>query len=311
MAGRWEELVHEAEESMLQSWLEHHLVPLRAAILDFEVRKLRAIDQAQTIARATASTPTRRVAPGDRFELWVSSTDGRIGGYIDQVLISPSGAILRDYKSGQIFEGGPRSPRTVKTSYEVQLKLYAALYFSMTGSWPARLELVPIQGSTQEVPFAPHECEALLEEALAAVCRVSDVIAGSSTHDAESLLANPGDRQCSMCAFRPGCDAYQRARESGAGTGEWPRDVWGTFEEARILGNGAVLVRLRPARADSAAVVIRGLDRKPERHPALAVLRPGDAIGVFGLKRVGDEGTFQESRWTVVYKCEERNGTQA
>jgi RecB family exonuclease len=301
---RWGELEADAESAMRNSWLERHLVPLKSAVPDYEVRTLRALQRAREI---TLALPAEAAHPRGRQhqgrELWVATPDGFIGGYIDQVDPTPDGPVLRDYKSGQILEGPPaRGDGRAKLQYEVQLKLYAALYQSTTGVWPVRLELVSLQGPAHEVAFTPYACQELLRQAREAVLKINAMITDNPPEVAEAMLASPSPGSCRYCLFRPSCAAYRDARERGCPEDGWPEDVWGIVGEKRALGNGKLLLSIQTGSAGATLAVIRGLSASPGRHPALPSLSPGDVVCAFGLKGEARGGTFQESMWTVLYR---------
>jgi hypothetical protein len=308
---RWDGLVGEAESVMQASWLERHFLPLKNAVSDFEVRKLRAIQLAQEI---TESFPAAQVPPGGQgprgTEVWVSTPDGLAGGYIDQVEASPAGPVLRDYKSGHILEEGAsaQGAKVVKEAYEVQLKLYAAIYASTTGVWPARLELVPLQGPVREVAFTASECQELVRQAREAIVAINAILRNNAQEAAETMLAAPSPAACRYCLFRPSCAAYKRAREHAVPEQTWPDDLWGTVREKRVLGNGKVLLAIQPTTRCLPLATVRGLSPNPDRHPALPNLQVGNPVAVFGLKGGEQGATFRESAWTVIYRPEAAPG---
>ena len=305
---RWEELVRQAESAMLMSWLERVFVPLRSSVPDFEVRGLRAQERVLAIAQAVASArrePQERVAAG--FERWVAVPDGSVGGYIDHVVETPDGPVLRDYKSGGIHEAAAGVPPVaVRPSFVVQLRLYAALYAGTTGTWPARLELVPLLGEAVGIPFDTATCEALLADAIAALARINATIAeaASRQEEPEGRLAAPGVTTCRHCLFRPACVPYRRVRTGATGEEAWPQDVWGELREIRQLGNRKLLLTVATGSAGAEVRCIRGITANPARHPALQHLREGNMVGVFGLRGSAGGGTLSEALWTVVYKME-------
>ncbi len=311
--SRWNELVGEAEIAMRGSWLESHLVPLKAAVADYEVRRLRSIQRAEEITRSISpATGARGGQPRCRSEVWVSTPDGRVGGFIDQVEDSPAGPILRDYKSGHVLAPGKAAGgEQIKESYEVQLKLYAAIYAASAGVWPTRLELVPLQGPVREVAFTAAECEAVLGQAREALMTVNSIIANNSAPDAEALMAAPSQEACRYCPFRPGCASYHRARDSRPAEDGWPQDVWGTVRELEVLGNGKVLLGVQPADGGMGTAVIRGINPSADRHPGLTRLAAGDGVAVYDLKAAGPGGTFQESSRTTIYRLERQGAGNA
>jgi RecB family exonuclease len=306
IAERWEALVAGAEAAMRDSWLERHFVPLKTAITDYQVRKLRAIQRANAIAQMSPAAPA--TAPGQSTggcELWVATPDGLVGGYIDQVEISNARPVLRDYKTGHILEGASEeTPGAVKECYEVQLKLYAAIYAASTGVWPTKLELIPLNGGAREVKYVRSECEQLLREAREALAGINSIIVKNSPATAESLLAAPTPNSCRYCLFRPACSAYRLARERAASDKGWPEDLWGNVSEKRVLRNGKILLTVLPTVLGSPRTTLRGLSASPKRHPVLPNLATGDLVAVFGLKAAAPGGTLQESSWTVVYRLD-------
>lgn len=243
----------------------------------------------------------RVIAQEEGLELWVETHDGLIGGYIDSVVQSHDGAVIRDYKSGGILE---ENSGELKSSYEIQLKLYAALYEATTGKWPARLEIIPLQGSPMLVPFDPQNCTDLLSEATATLKQVNSMLASfvAVPNEAERQLANPSPSNCRQCAFRPGCVAYQQSRPANRDAGGWPNDVICTLEEIRKLGNGKLMIIVKTDGGESTLAYIRGVNSKPQRHPALEHLQNQNRIGLFNLSTNNATNTFTESQLAVIYK---------
>jgi hypothetical protein len=274
------------------------------AVPDLEVRRLRAQERALSIAKAVA---LRRPVPEKAltgFERWVESQEGTVGGYIDHVLVSPEGPVLRDYKSGGIHGETTAASSGLRESFVAQLRLYAALYAATAGIWPARLELVPLQGEPVAVPFDPAECAGLLADAVARLGRMNAIItaAAGTPQEAESQLASPCADACRHCPFRPGCRAYRLARMSAPEDGAWPEDVWGELREIRRLGNGKLLLTVGSASTGGETRQVRGISPDVDRHPAVPHLQEGDQIGLFNLKGTAAGGTRSESLWSVIYK---------
>jgi hypothetical protein len=297
---RWERLVQAAEASAAASWLNRHLLPLRSAIPDFEVRKIRALSAARALAEEASAThhvqgSALRLTAG--YEVPVETADGQAGGRIDAVRPGPEGPVLRDYKSGAIHEGATSNARTVKAAYAAQLKLYAAIYADMTGVWPSLLELVPLAGMPEQVEFTRDECAQLLRDAVRLRDTINDVInSNASLADRMARLAAPAQSVCSYCAYRPQCTPYmERERSEQRG---WPLDVRGELTNKRTLGNGRMMLVLA---AGTTVIQIRGLSAQPERHPAIAATNIGDTVAAFNLKADGPS-SFGEGPFTVLYK---------
>lgn len=306
----WQELVNRVEVNMLASWLERSLTPLRNAVPDHEVRRLRAIRKAVEISKKTRPKSRNTEESGSaQFELWISSAGGHIGGFIDYVINTSQGTIIGDYKSGYIIDKNQESDNLeVKEEYKVQLKLYAAMYKSQRGHWPMRLEIVPLEGDTIIIPFSPQECEDLLTDAVASLDRINNKIADILTSPdlSEEILASPTPSNCRFCLYRPTCTAYQKASDNSSDKSQWPRDVWGIVEGKRMLGNGRLSLSLNVTNRPYPNVRIRGITPDPNRHPALQVIQEGDQIAVYNLRGSSAANVYSETLPTVIYKIPAR-----
>lgn len=305
---RWKELVSDVEQRMRESWLERSLAPLRKTVLNYEVRKIRACRKAVEIAQEPSLARHKIEGRAEiGFEVWVESPNGLIGGYVDQVQKTDEGAVLRDYKSGYILDKqSPDGELKIKNEYQVQLKLYAALYQSTFGRWPVRLEIVPLQGANQILTFHPQECTKLLEDAADSLKQINQAIneiTVSSATGNEHLLATPSPATCRFCQFRPGCSAYQKASDQAAGD-QWPKDIWGTVTEIRQLGNGRIGASLQVTNRPYTVAHIRGLEPSPDRHPALQLIKQGDRIAVYNLQGSASAISFSETPITVIYQVQ-------
>lgn len=304
----WGELVEQTEQGMRQSWLERSLVPLSRAIPHYEVRKIRACHKAEEVARAVGVVPHARStsAPGpDRFESWIETSDGLVGGSIDEIQETTAGTILRDYKSGHIIERqADGSASDIDEKYKLQLKLYAALFGAKYGRWPTKLEVVPLQGSEKEISFTPVECDRLLSAAIATLKELNDRINQAlrlSDHEqAIASFANPTPDHCRNCCFRPSCKSYQAAHDFSQ-SDDWPRDVWGTVSEFKILGNKRLTLAVRMASPRAGSIRVRGLTGTNDRHPALKYIREGEQVAIYNLKGKVELGELRETMSTVIY----------
>ena len=304
---RWEELVVAWEREMQRSWLERAAVPLKRTVADYEVRRIRACRKAVEIARNVSDLHyvTQR-SHGTRFEFWLQSKDGLLGGFVDEVQEATDGVILRDYKSGYIFDRDENDNSfAVKKSYQTQLRIYAALYQSTFGRWPVSLVITPLQGPDEKITFYPSDCEALVKEAIIRLKDINATIAylTKSVGNATDCLATPSASVCRFCRFRPGCSAYHKTRDSDADS-FWPIDVWGTVTDIHTLGNGRPSLSLQVENRSYSQAHIRGFEQTLE-SPAAGNIREGDKIAIYNLKssRSSPE-MYTEGLQTVVYQIE-------
>lgn len=300
VVARWDEMWGEAEEEASRSWLDRHLVPLAGAIPDFEVRKLRAIARASALAAETTSTTGEggsRPRSAWGVEVPVASPDGNAAGRIDAVIWTRDGPVIRDYKVGAIHEAVGGGVPGIKTVLSVQLKLYAAIYAAMTRTWPVRLEVVPLVGAPETIPFSADECARLLYEAIRRRDRANRIVESEAPVRIKiSQLASPNPSACAYCLYRPACGPYMDAVEPGRG--KWPVDVRGRLVEKRTLGNGRQLLTLE---ARSETTRIRGVSPIPARHPAVSASALGDLLAGFNLRDEGAGTSFAEGEFTVFY----------
>jgi hypothetical protein len=299
---RWRKLVSSEESNMEKAWLDRSFVPLRTTVPQYEVRRIQSCKRALEITREVATCKqeidsSHKDGPQYGFELCVSSCDGIIRGRIDSVLPSAAGPVIRDYKSGVLFENGEQG--IVKREYDTQVKLYAALYESSHGRWPAALEIVSVTGSTQAIAFDPIMCADLLSRAIGTVESLNQTIqSGKDQREVEKSLARPSARNCYYCQYRPGCAPYRQIAAKEKEGDNWPKDIIGQAETVQQLGNSKYMITVPTA---TGLVRIRGLDPSARRHPAIPQLTSGDTVGAFDLCRTA-ENAFIESLYTTIYK---------
>jgi CRISPR/Cas system-associated exonuclease Cas4 (RecB family) len=299
---RWQALIAAAEERMCKNWLERHNVPLRRSVPKFEVRRLQAASRALALImsrKGSPATSSKTEPPRFGYEFPVSSADKKVAGKIDAVLPTSDGAVIQDYKSGQIFVDTIDGGRVIKEAIETQLRMYAALYASTAGNWPARLDVVPLHGAAHPVEFdretavtLVNAARHLLEATNNKITRLAD-----DREQLETDLAVPSQSSCKYCQYRPGCRAYAKAAtidESG-----WPADVRGKVVEAITLANSSLGLTVD---TEAGTARVRGIASDLERHPALADLAIGSPIAVFNLTRTASPMLFAESGATTIYR---------
>jgi len=298
----WSLIVVDVESRMSSSWIEQSLVPLSRTVNDFEVQRLRAWNRAMQLMQPASPTEGRAVAqPGFGCEIWVQSTDGTVGGYIDAVYQGESGRVIRDFKTGPILEENGNDEASIQPDYLVQIKLYAALYHETFGLWPTHVELVPVQGEALTTAVDRGECNELLQAAKRKRVEVNKRIKDALLRGREGIksLASPSVSNCRFCLWRPSCNAYCEQSEIAGGS-EWPPDIRGTVTAIQPLGNGRLLLIVRGS--DGAERKIRQLDPSPHRHPALAKLRLGERVGIYNTRRNLNTTDVSETNSTTIYR---------
>lgn len=305
--SRWNELTQEIEQAMSNNWLERHLVPLQASVPRYEVVKQRALATAAEIAKSNYHLRQRLApmvqAPVGGAEQRIQTPDGSIAGSIDRVVITDEGAVIQDYKTGDLLDDLDGKVQ-VKPEYRTQIMLYAALWAQDTGTWPIRLELLPLTGDPVQVPFEPAECLALIEHARTILRDLNTYIASESARaeiECSRDIASPSPEVCGMCQYRPLCPAYLRADKFGEVDPRWPKDIIGVVNSIDILQNSKLRLSVRSIDNSNKVDVARGITSSTHRHPALSSLRPGDKVGIYNLARPGRDQTYSESLLTTIY----------
>lgn len=297
----WREAVEAVEGRMQQSWLERPFTPLLARVRHYEETRIAAVRLALSVAAGATGRSGGR-AGGLPPEARLTSADGTVSGRIDVAVRTPDGVVIRDYKTGGVLDEAEDGGQEIKAAYQLQLKLYAALYADARGVWPVRLELMTLSGDVTLVPFTSAECAALYDDAKGRAAdlwrRVGEVRVGRG---AVADLAAPGEA-CRRCRYRPICPAYRPWSESQPPADPWTRDVWGA-----VRGVGTTRRSLAVLDLDTPAgpVQLIDVDPRPERNPALAGLTPDAIVAVFDARPV-TERTLRASDRTVVYRLAEQ-----
>jgi len=296
----WSRCVEEEEIKMSGSWIEKHLVPLEDTTPGFEVKKRQCKLVAERIIEETLPWKAAKDSKRRRKrEAWLQTPDGKVGGFIDAIISTEKGDVVADFKSGFIDKPGEKDSGSVMKKFQIQLKLYAALYNLVYAKWPAALEVVGIDGASRMIEFTPKECLSLLKEASQLLEDINNIIANGISNQQILLeqLSSPSPDSCWFCPYRPGCPEYWKAR--GAKPAEdWPNDAMGLLKEMKQLGNGLILIKLQPETDHSKTLVIRGLH--PGRH--IALKKNLKRIAIFSMiPDKKNQGFYKEGIFTTIY----------
>lgn len=303
----WSELVDKKEKTMAKSWIEKHLVPIKEYSIDYEVKKLLCKKFVDNLSLEKQKLGQYSSIPGQfihqsRNEIWLQSTDGKVGGYADVIIPTENGDIIIDYKTGKyVEEASFGSYPKVKEEYEIQLKLYSSLYHSEYGKWPVSLKIAGIDGTFVEIDFTNTECEEMLCEAIKILNYTNNIIVKRNLTKSEKLkeLSSPNPENCKFCQYRPGCKSYLELMQQNVISKEkWPIDVAGTIIDSKILGNGNLFIKLSLDADPSKIISVRNLSI--DRHPALNNI--GNEVVIFSLLADSGEKTYQEGLLTTSYQ---------
>jgi hypothetical protein len=297
----WNELLADQEKRLMSDLVHKHLVPFRKSCPDFYLIKARALQAAVKLAAQTRPTPT---ADGEArsigHEIEVESRDKTVRGFVDAVTYINGQLSLTDYKTGAIVRECD-GVSMIKSEYETQLKLYAALYHETFSRWPERLFVVGMHGQTFEIAVERDECIELLEVAKAAFIDANRRIRTALADQTPSSLACPSPSACKFCHIRPACTAYC-AQRAAADDLEWPLDLWGTIESQNWTPTGSAALRVTDASVPGGTAVVRRLST--QRFAGLRQQQLGRRIAAYGLRKEANSHTYCESPMTSIFMLE-------
>ncbi len=258
MMREWDLAIQETENEMRNTLSEQHLVPLSEYAYNYEVKKNMTFAFARHLfgshKRPLTQSSDRNIGP----EVWVETPDGFVGGRIDLVKESGGELEIIDYKTGTVYDAAV-SEHTLKYEYEIQLKLYAAMYHEAFGVWATKLTLIGLDQIRHNIDFNHDECLQLLNKAKK---RLRDVNSLIEAGNAPEYFAAPSPEACFYCVYRPACPKYWETRTTQP---QWPLDVMGQVSLKKILGNGSVRLVLV---SGEDTISIRGLSSA--RHTFLS-----------------------------------------
>jgi hypothetical protein len=297
----WRASMDVVEARMRQTWLENHFVPLRSHVRHFEETRQGAIRHSLSLAERAAARTKGASSGGLPPEGSLTSSDGKVSGRIDVTIWTPEGVVIRDYKTGNVFEDMDGGGEQIKVAYQFQLKLYAALHAEARNVWPIRLELMTVAGEIVEIHFTENECKELMQKAKQDAedlwTLVADVNAGRMSID---NLASPGDA-CTWCRYRPVCPAYRPWAESHGSDEPRRRDAWGEVRSIGATRRGLSVIDLDTT---DGPIQILDLDPSPSRNPGLNQLESGSLAAVFDAILVS-KGSLRAVDQTVVYRTDQ------
>lgn len=289
----WIKLLAKVENIMASNSLEKYFVPLNLNVRYFDVKKDLCLLGVQKILGLKKSNfYSQGLAQSQRSpnftgsELYFETSDQKVNGVVDDIRQGKDGIEIIDYKSGVIIEETSTGTE-IKNSYQIQLKIYAALYYFNKGFWPSKLTLLGINQQDFTVPFTPEECLSLIAKAKQKLEEVNNSIISARPWEE---LASPSARACKFCQYRPVCKKYLTLVK---GESEYPIDIVGKILEKREFKNGYRLV----LQCDSEDIVVRALDT--ERHSVLK--EQVESIMLFNLRPDTSSKHFINGKFTVSY----------
>lgn len=229
---KWDKTLENLENKMGRSRSDKHLVPLADFSSLYEVKKIMTWRMVQKFLESRGHSKNVHLIG---VEETLVSNDSRIVGRIDSVRSIDGYIEISDFKTGTIFDG----KGLIKEAYQVQLKIYAALYYEVHGEWPRRLIIAGLGGERFPVAFTEKECFLLLDDIRMNLENVNNRILSGAT---EEDLARPSPDACNHCFYRPECSSYWGKNSY---SGDWPKDIRGKVIEKTISGMGSARVLIK------------------------------------------------------------------
>lgn len=130
-------------------------------------------------------------------EMKLDCSDIGLRGTADK-LVQDNGMVdVIDFKSGHVTDDNG----DIKSEYQVQLHLYAAMCEHKALGTPRRLSLVDIDGKYYDVPYRSDYCAQLLKDVKSTIDRLNDSVKTRSIQP----LVKPELGMCPLCACRHVC----------------------------------------------------------------------------------------------------------
>ena len=160
MINTWQQEIINIEHGMKKNWLEQHLLPLATYTKNYEVKRRLCYRLVKNMINTKGKNFKK---PGLRVEreVWLETRDKKIGGRVDAIFWNAGSVQIIDYKSGP---GTCNEDNIVKEEYRQQMKLYAALFYSKNGFWPAKLTIISLSRQEYNVAFDKIECLEMLTQ---------------------------------------------------------------------------------------------------------------------------------------------------
>lgn len=238
----------------------------------------------------------RLLAPASMLEPEVDlrSEDGVIVGRADLIAHGPFGCWIVDYKSG--VEREPGTGVALIADCENQLRLYAYLWASTHGEWPAAAYLLPFDGPEIEVPVEPRSCAAVAN-------RARELLVEFNNNLPDAPGASPTPNTCRYCAHPGDCEPFQTACDA-----TWAPNllsVIGTVVSSEYSQRGGRSLLLdvdggsvAPGRVAVTHIndAIHGATRAlPGARVVLVGLFAGPTPSVFGLRETGSVSVISDA----------------
>ena len=295
----WNGKANEINRKLLVNWIFRGLYPIEKTASGYTLKKKLALARLGNKIKGDVpevKNPAQVVMRDDQL---IESRDRKVRGKPDLVIKCGEDYTIIDYKSGDIFEDDPESGEPIiKGEYRLQLMLYAALLRENGKNIDSAI-LQTIDGKKEMVELS-HEAD-ILKQASRLLDEFNKKLEDLSS-PVDMAVPKPANFSegiwgCFGCGLRPVCAPYRRRQTNPLEDEIWPKDIFGTLADKSNGSDGISLrVEMHSGRGDH-NVILTDCD---SRHPAIANLKKGDALGIFNLKLF--RGSYRETPQTCVYQ---------
>jgi len=287
----WSDLISKKEEELKGNGLAS-ITPLKYFVSDFAFKKNQIkniLQKRQDKINRSSKTSSSNFYPEKRLE----NSDKSISGIADLIIENDSGTTILDFKTGKIYsdaidESGI-TEQVVKKEYEVQLKLYAQLYFLMNGKYPKALFIVTLSNDFIEVEFENSDCEIIYSEALNFLITTNSFIARNDL----KAIAKPSMENCKYCSYRPACSFYSNWLTTNF---DAVNDLFGTVEKVNQFNNNTFGVQLKM----NGLLILIGNIVEAEMEELIAL--NGKNVVFYNLKKSRHSLNAAANSFTVIYE---------
>lgn len=288
---KWVELINKKEDELKAKGLAN-ITPLKHFVTDFGLKKNQIKNILQKRSEkfcVSQKSSTSKFYPEKKLE----NSDKSIIGIADLIIENELGTTILDFKTGKIYsdsiEDGDVAELVIKKEYEIQLKLYAHLYFLMTGEYPKTMYLVTLSNDFIEIKFNPTECEMLYLEVLDFMSKTNSFIAKGDIKP----ITNPSKENCKYCSYRPACNFYSEWITTNF---EAMNDLYGKIEKVNQFNNNTLGLQLL---TNDKEILINGLSTLLREDFEAFV---GKNITLYNVKKTKQSLNATANHFTKIYE---------
>jgi PD-(D/E)XK nuclease superfamily len=258
LAAEWERRIAEKATQLASQW-PLSSVPPPERWPGYQLTRVRLL-------RRLSEEAQRRRLHGAGFsakpEVWLEAPGLALVGRVDRIERSNGDVELVDLKSGWTIEG------EIRPAHHRQLLLYAYLWRTLSGDWPARVSIQRLDGLRSTLDVDPREAEETAADLLA---RLADYNRRVAAGEPPEALALPSGDSCTHCDYRPTCLPFFRALDKN----------WGWYRRALL---GRVVGRAKVGEFGVLEVAVEASNLDPDMEVARALGLPSGLMPSLGSR---------------------------